>query len=135
MIFFQNKSVLQHITIPNVLLNLDNNQQINSRAKFFSGDWLNYITLNNATKFDYILTSETIYNPENYLKIVKTLKEKLNANGVCYLATKVYYFGVGGSAREFERILKDDGTFQSEVIFACNENVKREILKITYCNK
>lgn len=96
---------------------------------------MNYIAIDDACKFDYILTSETIYNPDNYAKIVKVLKEKLKPNGICYLATKVYYFGVGGSVREFEKFVENEGNFESEVVCVCNENVKREILKIAYRNK
>lgn len=82
-------------------------------------------------KFHRILTSETIYNPKNYAKIINVLKEKLSPDGICYLAAKSHYFGVGGSLRQFELALREDGTFVSETVFTCHENVSREILRIT----
>lgn len=86
-------------------------------------------------KFDRILTSETIYNPKNYTKIVNVLKHKLKPDGICYLAAKSHYFGVGGSLRQFELALCDDGAFDSETVFACHENVSRKILRIKFKNK
>lgn len=131
----QNESVLQHMTIANVLLNLEEPQQIGKRAKFFSGDWSKYAAAADDCKFDYILTSETIYNPNNYGKVLDVLKQKLKANGTCYLAAKVHYFGVGGSLRDFERAINEDGAFKSECVFVYNENLRREILKIVFKNK
>ncbi len=45
--------------------------------------------------------SEVIYNPNNYLKICELIKKLLKINNKCYLASKIYYFGVGGSLLEF----------------------------------
>lgn len=83
-------------------------------------------------KFDIILTSETIYNSENHVKVLNVLKNKLKPNGIVYLAGKTYYFGVGGSIRQFEMLLMDDKTFKSEVVWRCTEGVQREILKIKF---
>lgn len=102
------------------------------RCRFFSGDWSNYAKLTaEQEKFDFILTSETIYNVQNYGKIVNILKTRLKPHGVCYLAAKLHYFGVGGSLREFEQILRKENAFQSESVHLCNDNIGREILKIT----
>lgn len=135
---FQNAVVLQHITIPNILLsteNEDSRQQISERCKLYSGDWNNYVAITkDGVQFDRILTSETIYNPKNYAKIINVLKAKLKPNGICYLAAKSHYFGVGGSLRQFEAALLEDGAFHSETVFACSENVSREILRITFRN-
>ena len=45
--------------------------------------------------------SEVIYNVENYMKISNLIKRTMKENGVCYLASKVYYYGVGGSLYDF----------------------------------
>lgn len=82
-------------------------------------------------KFDIILTSETIYNVDNYSKIIRVLKERLKTGGECYLAAKQHYFGVGGSVGQFKIALSKSGVFDTETVFTCNENVSREILKIT----
>lgn len=88
------------------------------------------MTKSEPQKFDFILTSETIYNPKNYHKILNVLKSKLHPNGVCYLAAKASYFGVGGSLRQFEAAITKDESLAFENVFVCNENVRREILKI-----
>lgn len=129
--FFQNESVLQNITIPNVIANSSDPTTIAGKCKFFSGDWNNYVTKTIADeKFDVILTSETIYNVDNYSKIIRVLEEKLKAGGVCYLAAKQHYFGVGGSVGQFKLALSECGVFATETVYTCNENVSREILKI-----
>lgn len=128
----QNKSVLQHITIPNVLVNTKSISKLKECCRFFSGDWSNYAKLTaDQEKFDFILTSETIYNVQNYDKIINILKTKLKPHGICYLAAKLHYFGVGGSLRQFEQILLKENIFDSESVYSCNDNVGREILKIT----
>lgn len=132
------------MTIPNVVLNLspddddenDDNLSIDEHMKrchFYSGDWTNYIdeTINDE-KFDVILTSETIYNPLNYGKMLNVLKTKMKPLGCAYLAAKIYYFGVGGGIRYFEKFIQDDGALQSTVVWTSDENVPREILKITH---
>lgn len=94
-------------------------------------------TKHDDESFDFILTSETIYNVQNYEKIIKVLKTKLKPNtGICFLAAKAHYFGVGGSLRHFESILVDKcKEFKSESVFVCHENVSREILKISFKSK
>jgi len=41
--------------------------------------------------------SEVIYQPENYEKIINLMIEFLNQGGICLMANKLFYFGVGGS--------------------------------------
>lgn len=131
-IHFQNKSVLKHITIPNVIANVETTSALNEKCRFYSGDWANYVVeTKDDEKFDFILTSETIYNVLNYDKIINLLKTKLKPNGICYLAAKQQYFGVGGSIGLFKNALSNYKIFKSECVYTCNENVSREILKIT----
>lgn len=106
------------------------------RCKFYAGDWSKFVeATENDTKYDAILTSETIYNTENYWKVINVLKTKLKNDGVALIAAKTYYFGVGGGCRDFEKAIKDDGNLQSEVVFVVSENVQREILKVKFVNK
>lgn len=59
---------------------LNNNSDVNSKTKFFAGDWGSlHQTLNS---YDVILTSETIYNPENYTKLIQIFEETVKKNGV-----------------------------------------------------
>lgn len=106
---------------------------LEERCRFFSGDWLNYAKNPlEQEKFDYILTSETIYNIGSYHKIIKVLKNRLRPDGICYLAAKLHYFGVGGSLRHFEKVLHQDNAFTIETVLTRNQNVTREVIKIAF---
>lgn len=125
--------MLEHIAIPNVLVNTKSIEKLKEKCRFFSGDWTNYAKkIGDGEKFDFILTSETIYNVQNYEKIINIIKTKLKSTGVCYLAAKLHYFGVGGSLRHFEQVLLEQNIFNSETVFQCKDNVGSEILKITF---
>ena len=84
----QNAEVLKLVTIPNVLLNLDNRQDVYKRCEFYSGDWASFTELlenkftDHDDKYDLIFTSETIYNSENQKKLYDVFKKRLKNNGV-----------------------------------------------------
>nr|SVE74827.1 EOG090X0C09 [Daphnia carinata] len=121
-----NAEVLSLCTIPNVILN--NNPDVKSKTKFFAGDW---DSLHHKLKnYDIILTSETIYNPENYGKLITIFEEMVKENGVIYVAAKHFYFGVGGNVYEFEKLLRQNERWNTSICFCSTEGVKREILKI-----
>lgn len=102
------------------------------RSRFFAGDWSHFVQLQRPQQvYDVILTSETIYNPANNQKIIDVLKAMLRPEtGVCFLAAKTYYFGVGGGLRAFESLLAADGALRSQVVWQSTKNVQREILRI-----
>ncbi|XP_053675984.1 histidine protein methyltransferase 1 homolog [Anopheles nili] len=131
-----NKDVLTKLTMANFELNRNSNedngdkQESNPAVRFYSGDWGSF-TEKYHNKYDLILTSETIYSTQNYPKLLELFDQKLEPDGVVYLAAKTYYFGVGGGARLFEKAMDSDGRFQHEVAWKCDSGVKREILKIT----
>lgn len=50
------------------------------KTKFFAGDWGSLAP--KLDSYDVILTSETIYNPESYSKLLKIFKENTKKNGV-----------------------------------------------------
>ncbi|KAJ8930268.1 hypothetical protein NQ314_016935 [Rhamnusium bicolor] len=87
--YFQdyNSDVIRYITIPNVLLNAKDSL---NRCKFFCGDWQSFSYLletdlsKDESKFDYIFTSETIYNIENYAKLHHVFEKLLKKNGAMY---------------------------------------------------
>lgn len=124
---------MQNVTIPNVLLNNEeDNQHIDiHKCNFYSGDWesFNKLLPKNVT-FDYILTSETIYNPSSYLKILDILNQRLNKNGTAYVAAKTHYFGVGGGTRQFEQCLKESNHFDFNICWKSDVGIQREIIKI-----
>lgn len=129
---FQNKEVLDYVTIPNVLLNIEEDKRESEikKCKFFSGDWASF-NKKISNVFDVILTSETIYNECNYDKLVSLFKDRLSSNGVLYTAAKAHYFGVGGGTRKFEKAVEKTGLFSSEVCWKSSGGIQREILKIT----
>lgn len=72
------------MTIPNVLMNLDR-ASVSTRCEFYSGDWSSLLTLfddDESGKYDYIFTSETIYNPDNHQKLYEVLKARVKIKGV-----------------------------------------------------
>ena len=76
--------------------------------------------------------SEVIYNEANYEKILKVLELLLAKNGWALLATKLFYYGVGGGWYDFEELLEERG-FHKEVVWEneANKTNKRLIIKIT----
>lgn len=133
-LFQQNKDVLETLTIPNVLLNYEEPKLEDiEENKFYSGDWSKYVEFTREDpKFDFIFSSETIYNPSNQQKLLNTFAEKLTKTGTVYLGAKIHYFGVGGGLRQFEDLVKKDNRFKSEVVWTSSEGVQREILKIKW---
>lgn len=78
------------LTIPNVLLNFEDTEKVKTIASFYCGDWKSFLEItentftNDEQKFDYIFTSETIYNPNNYRKLIAVFKTCLKKNGAMY---------------------------------------------------
>ncbi|XP_046677912.1 histidine protein methyltransferase 1 homolog isoform X2 [Homalodisca vitripennis] len=133
-VYFQdyNADVLKYATIPNLQLNAEPNQL--TRCRFFSGDWESFAKLADFT-CDLIVSSETIYNPDNYLKLHDTIQRLLKPSGTALVGAKSYYFGVGGSTRQFEKLVKERDVFDVEVVWRCSQGVQREILKLTVKDK
>lgn len=77
-----------------------------SCVSFVYGDWADVCSLLASSEpshqFDLMLTSETIYNTDYYSKLCNLIARFLKPGGVCLLATKRFYFGVGGGMRAFE---------------------------------
>ncbi|KAF7993690.1 hypothetical protein HCN44_010285 [Aphidius gifuensis] len=129
-----NTDVIELMTIPNVLLNLNDRNSINDRTKFYSGDWGEFTKYfndkNSNEKYDIILTSETIYNSENHKKLYQVFENLLNDDGIVYLAGKTFYFGVGGGMRQFENIINEEKKFDIKNIWKSQNGVQREIMKL-----
>nr|XP_021188188.2 histidine protein methyltransferase 1 homolog [Helicoverpa armigera] len=130
-----NKEVLEYLTIPNVLLNIEEEEDREKeiqRCKFYSGDWDSFNQkLPQSEVFDIILTSETIYNENNYEKLIKLFVDRLSKDGAAYVAAKTYYFGVGGGVRQFEQNITKNRHLTSTVCWKSEGGIQREILKIT----
>ena len=151
-----NSEVVEHLTIPNVLLNApgsddflfdDTEEQAAAGAskeeetsapetRFFSGDWRPLKQLlrdRGDLKYDLVLTSETIYSEASQPKLLDLFDSFLSDDGAaCVLvAAKVHYFGVGGGLRQFEAVLEATGKWRAETVKVVDTGVKREIVKVT----
>lgn len=129
---------MEKITIPNVLLNLNETltddekiDQLQKKSNFYAGDWSHYAKLTeNLEKYDIILTSETIYNMENQQKLLDTFRKRLKSDGIVLLAAKSHYFGVGGGLEQFVEFVKSGKDFQSTYLWQADENLKRGIIEL-----
>lgn len=111
--------------------------------RFFSGDWGELAALMaraNVPKYDIVLTAETVYSAEAQQRLfdfcASVLKPPGEApsdrGGVMYVAAKTYYFGVGGSMRDFERLVQADGRFDAALVAKVDEGVSREIMAVSW---
>ncbi|GAB6020526.1 Histidine protein methyltransferase 1, variant 2 [Chamberlinius hualienensis] len=89
-----NEEVLCMTTIPNVFINSKFYPKINPHScRYFSGDWSSFAALiseDQNNKYDYILSSETIYNPNNYDSLHSVIKSNLKTTGTAYPFSILY---------------------------------------------
>ena len=89
-----------------------------SKCKFQGGSW-EFLSQQSELKerFDVILMSETLYNPDYYESLVKFIDHCLMKDGIVIIGTKTYYFGLGGGYYEFRTYLAEKWKckFQLEV--------------------
>jgi hypothetical protein len=80
--------------------------------------------------------SEVIYDISNYYKILELIVNLLGEEGYCLIASKIFYFGVGGSIAEFLEFAETN--FKNLLFLEILHNIdnkkggnKRQIIKIT----
>ncbi|KAM5194706.1 histidine protein methyltransferase 1 homolog isoform 1-T3 [Mantella aurantiaca] len=152
-----NSTVIEEITIPNALVNCDSGDETGnvteepskkrfkksesqagllSKCRFFSGDWSDFtLLMQNQTpsmKYDIILTSETIYNPNYYSALHHLFQHLLADNGTVYLASKSHYFGVGGGVLLFETFIKKDNLFHINTLKTQDDGLQRMLLSLSF---
>ncbi|KAM9238814.1 histidine protein methyltransferase 1 homolog [Leptosomus discolor] len=108
-----------------------------TRCRFFSGEWseVSQLLLSSSkpfAKYDLILTSETIYNPDYYSALHDTLVQLLDKNGRVYLASKVHYFGVGGGIYLFEKFVEDRNVFRTSIVKTIDKGLQRCIMEMAF---
>ena len=141
-----NEQVLRFVTIPNICLNtlelpihVDtdgyfsvelNHPSSALHSKFFVGDWK---TLENVieSKYDVILSSETIYNLGAIPSLLQIIKFRLKPQGHALVAAKHTYFGCSGSLNSFKEIATSQFGFKIEQVFSNTSGIRREILKLS----
>jgi len=124
-----NRQVLESATIPRIAA-------FDAGSRFFAGDWLalcDYAPWGDDT-YDVIMTAETLYAIDSMPRLLALLKRRMaKPSGVAYVASKTYYFGVGGGTRQFEDLVREDGAMSSTVVWTTpGEGVKREILMLQW---
>ncbi|KAL3938689.1 MAG: hypothetical protein SGBAC_006444 [Bacillariaceae sp.] len=119
-----NEFVLTDVTIPNIALNVQDNLEKTGLQDFLQhvtmgfGDWnvMSEQLLSNSSgcppnipqdgRFDMILAAETTYSPQAASDTAHLLAKHLKVNaGRAFIATKRYYFGVGGGSDCFKEAL------------------------------
>ncbi|NWV10843.1 MET18 methyltransferase, partial [Ptilonorhynchus violaceus] len=108
-----------------------------NKCRFFSGEWseVSQLLLSSNklfSKYDIILTSETIYNPDYYRALHDTLAQLLDKNGRVYLASKVHYFGVGGGIYLFEKFIEEKNVFRTSMVKTIDQGLQRCIMEIAF---
>jgi len=118
-----NSFVLRDVTLPNILLNItekENTNEVLNRLKsvtgLVAGDWMELssrlcdtslgttCTLPEDGRFDLILAAETTYTSSSAKDTALWLYNHLKVgSGVGLVATKRYYFGVGGGSDAFRK--------------------------------
>ena len=100
-----NRDVVEEVTVPNaqttMLLMEDEGERVPDKVRYLSGDWSGYSAFVDAGDVDVLLTSESIYDVSQYQSLCAFISHALSARGVCYVAAKSYYFGVGGGTSAF----------------------------------
>ena len=116
-----NKEVIEKITWPNILQNYQpftnkrHDGASDIRVRCFHGDWdlfARYSMKTSSTlpkQYGLIISAETLYTTESCLKVYSMMSKFLCVNGMAVLASKRYYFGVGGGIYELESIMKSKG--------------------------
>jgi len=129
-----NREVILGFTMPNVIVNKadDEDEQFRDRSKFSAGDWKDMMK-NVEEKFDLILASETIYNLDDLQKFYEALLHFLAPDGVALVASKEYYFGVGGGVDSFlELISKNGDKLKTKCSWIEQHGVKRALMELRF---
>ena len=140
-----NEEVIDYFTMPNLLLNVKDERDIisdtekvsdwmNCKTTFLSGDWKSVHALlrEENKKYDLLLSSETIYNTKNYPVFHDLICCCLKRSGYVLLANKSYYFGVGGSSKEFVEYVEMQGKLQCKTVCQITDGLNRDILLLSF---
>lgn len=130
-----NREVLEETTWPNIFLNCP---ERSSFAKCIAGDWDSLLD-SAAMKgpdgaprlFDVILSAETLYTASSCRRVHAILQAHLHPAGFALLATKRFYFGLGGGTREFQGLLGAPLRCTVVKSFEDGQSNVREILHIS----
>ncbi|KAK9861199.1 hypothetical protein WJX84_000747 [Apatococcus fuscideae] len=138
-----NSQVLMGVTGPNIEANLGalsgEVQQACGSPRFFAGDWEGVGRLvtkqRSGATYDLVLSAETLYNLESQEILLNCLTQALcPPHGEAYLASKKFYFGVGGGTAAFRKLVRRQGIFECKTVANVDDGIsnKREILRLSF---
>jgi hypothetical protein len=148
-ITFENSKKLLEQSLNKICFKHDNicyKLNFNRVFKFVYGDWRDILenSLLPSHYFNLILTSETIYNSQNYKSLIDLFKgclcRETNSSikgSMVVLSAKTYYFGCGGNLYEFLNLIKSDYCeldFSKNLLFDAIINYKNLGVKTTSQN-
>lgn len=120
-------------------------------VRFFSGSWETFDISTTGGRYDIVLTSETIYEPQSLPALITLMKSacerpledltlaqlSLASNTptsyLCLVAAKVLYFGVGGGVSEFLNVLTAHGG-NSETVWEQKLGVRRKVMRVRWAS-
>ncbi|KAF1761422.1 hypothetical protein GCK72_009678 [Caenorhabditis remanei] len=120
-----NASVIEFFTVPNF--------EENPHSAIVQGEamgWEDVPTKLNGRKFDFILSSETIYNEDDYQNLHDAVAATIKDDGVAWFAAKFFYFGVGGSVPSFCQFINERGVLIASETKVITASVPRRIIEI-----
>ena len=105
-----NEEVLRYTTWPNIIANCPESSQ--KHVICLAGDWellaQHCRTAEGVPRFfGLILTAETLYTEESTRKVFSTICSLLCVGGLAAVASKRYYFGVGGGVGLFLSLIAE----------------------------
>ena len=145
-----NAPVLAHVTAPNVAVNLGADGF--SRAALMAGPWASVVAAARRAfsgdasdtearlrpflgSVDLVLASEVLYNVAYYDDLCALLRALLRpGSGVALIATKRFYYGVGGGTEAFIRVATEPGrhglTVNKLAAFQDGASMVRDLLEV-----
>ena len=146
-----NPEVITDLTVPTVALNLqhhttpplnqhDTCAQLHARTTFLSGDWshpaltTSALLLPPTNSYDLVLTSDTLYSTASIPGLLRLIQGCLSGGGVALVASKRYYFGVGGGTVELARWVAAEGRMECEVVEVLEDGQSniREVVRLRW---
>ncbi|KAF5380027.1 hypothetical protein D9615_006175 [Tricholomella constricta] len=105
--------------------------------RIFAGSWGSFDPTLAASRYDVVLTSETIYRKESMGALLGLMRGAAGVGGVgrgdhvhvCLVAAKVLYFGVGGGVEEFVARVRGAGG-EVERVWEVGVGVGRRIMRV-----
>uniref|UniRef100_A0A0G4FBX1 protein-histidine N-methyltransferase n=1 Tax=Chromera velia CCMP2878 TaxID=1169474 RepID=A0A0G4FBX1_9ALVE len=138
-----NQEVLETVTSANISLNLEEDVGgiDDERVSLVCGTWGDLPVLLESSglagAFSLVVSSESLYREEDFEAVYAVLDCCLGPKGQALLASKKFYFGVGGGTSSFLRYVRDrrsgGGTLDAQVwrSFEDTKSNVREILQVT----